>query len=48
MAVNNNLSTLDGNFKNVYADRIENLQPENTKLMQRIPFVKGQGQIGKQ
>lgn len=48
MALTNNLSTLDGNFKNVYADKIENLHPENTKLMQRVPFVKGQGQIGKQ
>ena len=48
MAANNNLVTLDGNFKNVYADKIENLHPENTKLMQRVPFVKGQGQIGKQ
>lgn len=48
MATTNNLVTLDGNFKNVYADKIENLHPENTKLMQRVPFVKGQGQIGKQ
>lgn len=48
MATTNNLSTLDGNFKNVYASKIENLEPENTKLMQRIPFVKGQGQVGKQ
>lgn len=48
MAVNNNLSTLDGLFKNVYADKLESLHPESTKLLQRIPFVSGQGEIGKQ
>lgn len=46
--MNNYSQTLDGLFKVVYGDKIENLHPENTKLLQRVPFVKGQGQIGKQ
>jgi hypothetical protein len=38
MAGENNLASLDGLFKVVYGDKIENLQPENTKLLQRVPF----------
>ena len=46
--MNNTLTTLDGLFKYVYGDKIENLHPENTKLLQRIPYVQGQGEIGRQ
>lgn len=39
-AGSNTYTTLNALFKEVYADKVENLQPENTKLIQRIPFSK--------
>lgn len=35
----NTFSTLNGNFKQVYADKLENLIPENVKLMTMIKFA---------
>lgn len=37
-SVNNTFTTLNGNFKQVYADKLENLIPENVKLMTMIKF----------
>lgn len=34
------LSTLDGLFKEVYADKIENLIPESSHLTKKVPFEK--------
>lgn len=34
------LSTLDGLFKEVYADKIENLVPESSHLTKKVPFEK--------
>lgn len=36
----NDMSTLNGFFKVVYADKLENLIPEGVKLSKMIPFVK--------
>ena len=36
---NNNLSTLNGLFKERYADKLENLIPDGVKLYKMIPFV---------
>ena len=35
----NTILTLDGLFKNTYADKIENLIPQNNKLQQMIKFI---------
>lgn len=40
MAANNTAATLNGLFKEVYADKLENLIPDGVKLLTRIPFVK--------
>lgn len=42
----NTVSTLNGLFKEVYADKLENLQPEGTKLMNRIPFSGRKKELG--
>jgi hypothetical protein len=39
MGANNNLTTLNGLFKEVYASRLEHLVPEGTKFYNTIPFV---------
>lgn len=36
----NTIDTLNGNFKEVYADKIENLIPDGVKLYNMIPFQK--------
>jgi hypothetical protein len=46
MAGENTVSTLNGLFKEVYADKIENLIPEGTKLMQKIPFSARKKELG--
>lgn len=46
MATANDVSTLNGLFKEVYADKIQQLIPEGTKLLQRIPFVSKEKQGG--
>lgn len=42
----NNLETLDGLFKETYADKMERLIPEGTKLLQRVPFISKDRQPG--
>ena len=44
------VSTLNGNFKNVYGDHIESLIPESDILFRndRIKFVRKQGREGLQ
>lgn len=46
MAGENTISTLNGLFKEVYADKIENLIPEGTKFMQKIPFSNRKKELG--
>ncbi len=46
MAANNNLTTLNGLFKEVYASKLENLIPDGVKLLNMIPFVSKQYQEG--
>lgn len=43
---NNFGDTLNANFKEVYADRIENLIPENVKLINKIPFSGREASLG--
>jgi hypothetical protein len=43
---NNNLQTLNGLFKEVYADKLENLIPDGVMLLKRIPFVSKEKQNG--
>lgn len=42
----NNLTTLNGLFKEVYADKIQNLIPDGVKLLKEIPFVSKDRQNG--
>lgn len=42
----NNLSTLNGLFKEVYADKLENLIPDGVRLLKEIPFVAKDRQNG--
>ena len=35
----NTLDTLNGLFKEVYADRLEELIPDGVKLLNKIPFA---------
>lgn len=46
MAANNTAATLNGLFKEVYADKLENLIPDGVKLLTKIPFVKKQQTLG--
>jgi len=46
MATSHTLATLDGNFKEVYAGKIEDLIPSNVKLTPKIPFVAAEKQLG--
>lgn len=46
MAGENTFTTLNGLFKERYADKLHNLQPENTKLLQRIPFAGKNKELG--
>src|SRR5574338_374287 len=47
MATSNNFGdTLNANFKEVYADKIENLIPEGAKLQQKIKFSSRDRQLG--
>lgn len=43
---NNNLTTLNGLFKEVYANKLENLIPDGVKLLNMISFVSRQHQEG--
>jgi hypothetical protein len=42
----NDIDTLNGFFKNVYADKLEDLVPEGVKLCKMIPFAKPNKKIG--
>lgn len=42
----NTISTLNGNFKEVYSDKLENLTPKGIKFMKDIPFVPREQQPG--
>ncbi len=46
MATANTVSTLNGLFKEVYADKIENLIPDGVKLYNMIPFNKESKALG--
>lgn len=46
MAGENTVLTLNGLFKEVYADKIENLIPEGTKFMQKVPFSARKKELG--
>ena len=46
MAANNNMETLNGLFKTVYADKLQNIIPEGVKLLKAIPFVSKDKQQG--
>jgi hypothetical protein len=43
---NNNLTTLNGLFKEVYANKLENLIPDGVKLLNMVSFVSRQYQEG--
>ena len=42
----NTVDTLNGNFKEVYSDKIDNLIPDGVKLYNMIPFAKESKQLG--
>lgn len=46
MAGENTVTTLNGLFKEVYADKIENLIPEGTKFMTKVPFAPRKKELG--
>lgn len=46
MATANDLSTLNGMFKETYAEKMHRLIPEGTKLLQRVPFLSKDRQPG--
>lgn len=46
MAGENTVTSLNGLFKEVYADKLQNLIPEGTKLMQKIPFSARKRELG--
>lgn len=46
MAQNNNLSTLNGMFKETYADKIEKLIPDGVKLLNAVKFLAKDKQNG--
>lgn len=46
MAGENTVTTLNGLFKEVYADKLENLIPEGTKFMQKVPFSGRKRELG--
>lgn len=46
MAGENTVTSLNGLFKEVYADKLENLIPEGTKFMQKVPFSQRKKELG--
>ena len=42
----NTLDTLNGLFKEIYADQIQELIPDGVKLLNRVPFAKRDSQLG--
>lgn len=48
MAGENTVATLNGLFKEIYADKLKHLIPEGVKLMKKIPFSPRKKEIGNQ
>lgn len=46
MSGENTIATLNGNFKEVYADKIKNLIPDGVFLYNNIPFIQESKQNG--
>lgn len=46
MAGENTIGTLNGLFKDIYADKLENLIPEGTKFMKKVPFSARKRELG--
>ena len=46
MALSNTVTTLNGLFKEIYADKLEHLIPEGTKLMKKVPFSGRKKELG--
>lgn len=46
MSGSNTTTTLNGLFKEVYADKIENLIPDGVKLLKLVPYVEAAKEIG--
>jgi hypothetical protein len=46
MAGENTVTTLNGLFQNVYGDKLKNLIPEGTKLLNKIPFGEREKSLG--
>jgi hypothetical protein len=46
MAQNNNLTTLNGLFKERYADKLRDIIPDGVKLLKEIDFVSKDKQNG--
>lgn len=46
MAGANTVTSLNGLFKEVYAEKLENLIPEGTKFMQKVPFSQRKKELG--
>lgn len=46
MATSNTITTLNGLFKEIYADKLENLIPEGTKFMKKVPFSGRKKELG--
>lgn len=48
LSSSNTLATLNGLFKQVYGDTVENLIPNGVELMKDIPFVKSDKRLGQE
>jgi len=46
MSTPNTTTTLNGLFKEIYADKIENLIPDGVKLLKLVPYVEAAKEIG--
>lgn len=47
MSTPNTVTTLNGLFKEIYADKIENLIPDGVKLLKLVPYVEAAKEIGR-
>lgn len=46
MSETNDMSTLNGFFKTIYADKLKDLMPDHVKLSKMIPFAKPNKKMG--
>lgn len=46
MAAQNTVATLNGLFKEIYADKLENLIPDGVRMLKEIEFVSKDKQLG--